>query len=113
MSDDLEDFYVHTVTVQTLLGSGGMGSSYAELLILSPDTDNGVFADDKRKLVRSASGAEVVSETTVFGRPSLATILTEGSLVTLPSGRVATVIIASTLTAGDLDLPDHHVAALT
>lgn len=113
MSDDLEDFYVHTVTVQTLTGSGGMGDVFAAPLTLSPDTDTGVMVDDKRRLVRSKDGSQVISETSIYGRPALATVLLEGSLVTLPSGRVATVITTADRTSGALDLPDHVEAALT
>jgi len=112
MADDREDFYVHTISVQTLTGTGGMGDTYAAPAILDPATDTGVFVDDKRKLVRTGD-AEVISETTIYGRPALATILLEGSLVTLPSGRVATVITIGARDSGALDLPDHVEAACT
>ena len=113
--DDLEEFYVHTISVQTLTGSGGMGDTYADPLVLSPDADppSGVMVDDKRRLVRSASGEETTSETTIFGRPALAAVIVAESLVTLPSGRVATVITTSSLDSGAMDLPDHFEANLT
>lgn len=104
--DDLADFYVHTVTVQTLTGSGGMGDTYTDPAPLA------CFVDDKRRLVRSGSGEEVVSETTVYA-PAGTTVLTAESLVTLPSGRVATVIALSILDSGTMDLPDHVEANLT
>lgn len=110
--DDLVDFYVHSITVQTLTGSGGMGDTYAAPVTLTPP-DTGVFVDDKRKLVRSSSGAEVISETTIYGRPYLIAVLLEGSLVTLPSGRVATVITTGARDSAGLNLPDHVEAALT
>jgi len=113
MSDELTDFYVHTITVQTLTGSGGMGDTYADPVTLSPDTDTGVFVDDKRKLVRSSSGEQVISETTIYGRPNLIAVLLEESLVTLPTGRVATVITTGARDSGALDLPDHVEAACT
>lgn len=111
--DDLEDFYQHTVTVQTLLGSGGMGDVYAAPLTLSPTDTTGVFVEDKRRLVRSADGSEVISESTIYGRWVLGPVLAVGSLVTLPSGRTATVITTARYAAGVLDLPDHVEAALT
>jgi len=106
MSDDLADFWVHTVTVQTLTGSGGMGDTYAEPVDLL------CFVDDKRKLVRSSSGEQVISETTIYA-PAGTLSLTEESLVTLPSGRVATVITTAARDSGGLDLPDHVEAACT
>jgi len=111
--DDLADFYVHTVTVQTLTGTGAYGDVFAAPVTLDPATDTGVFVDDKRKLVRSSSGAEVISETTIYGRPNLIAVLLEGSLVALPSGRVATVITTGARDSGGLDLPDHVEAACT
>lgn len=113
MADDLDDFYVHTITVQTRTGSGSYGDVFAAPVTLSPATDTGVFADDKRKLVRSSTGAEVISETTIYGRTTAAEVLLEGSLVTLPSGRVATVITTALLDSGGMDLPDHTAATLT
>jgi hypothetical protein len=109
----IEAFYVHTVSVQTFTGSGGMGDTYESPVILSPETDTGVLVDDTRKLVRSSTGAEVISETAIYGRPALASVLTEGSLVTLPSGRVATVITLAVRDSAGLDLPDHVEAACT
>jgi hypothetical protein len=110
---ELDEFYVHTISVQTLIGSGAYGDVFADPVTLSPDTDTGVFVDDKRRLVRSASGEETVSETTLFGRPALAAVIVAESLVTLPSGRVATVITTSALDSGAMDLPDHFEANLT
>ena len=105
MSIDLTDFWMHTVSVVTLTGSGGMGDAYA------PSVDLACFIDDKRRLVRSASGAEVVSETTVYAPAG--TVILEGSLVTLPSGRVATVLTVAMRDSGPLALPDHVEANLT
>jgi len=105
--DDLADFYVHTISVQTLTGTGGMGDTYAD------PVDRACFVDDKRRLVRSSSGEEVTSETTIFGPPALSEVVVAESLVTLPSGRVATVITTSNLDSGAMDLPDHFEANLT
>ena len=103
--DDFDSFWVHAVTVQAFTGTGGMGNTYAAPAPLL------CFVDDKRKLVRSPSGAEVISETTIYAPAG--TVLPEGSLVTLPSGRVATVITTAARDSGVLDLPDHVEAALT
>ena len=96
MSDDLVDFYVHTITVQTRTGSGSYGDIYADPVDLL------CFVEEK--LVRSPAGNEVFSETRIYapaGAP-----LTDGSLVTLPSGDVATVITTAVHDSGGL-LPDH------
>ena len=104
---DLADFWVHTVTVRTLTGSGGMGDTYAA------STQLVGFVDDKRRLVRAPDATQVISESTYFGPVENAAALTPGSEVTLPSGRVATVITAAARTAPGLDLPEHVEAALT
>lgn len=106
MSDELADFWVHTVAVRTYRGAGALGAIY------DPPVDLLCFVDDKRRLVRSGQGAEVVSETTVIA-PTGTTNLTPESVVTLPSGREATVITVAVRDSGDLDLPDHVEAALT
>lgn len=109
---DLDDFMVHTVTVRTLLGSGGMGQTWAPPAVLAPPA--GVFVDDKRRLVRGPDAAEVVSETTVYDADvARAGLWAPGSRADLPSGRTATVIIAAVRTSGALELPDHVEVALT
>lgn len=105
MTDDLADFWVHTVTVEALTGSGGMGDTYAAPVPLL------CFVDDKRRLVRSASGEEVISETTIYAPKG--TSLPDQSRVNLPSGRAALVISTSIFDSAALDLPDHIVLALT
>lgn len=104
-ADDLADFWVHTVTVEALTGSGGMGDTYAAPASLI------CFVDDKRRLVRAASGEEIISESTLYAPAG--TELPDQSRVTLPSGRVATVISTSIFDSAALDLPDHIVLALT
>ncbi|KMM44862.1 hypothetical protein CWIS_13590 [Cellulomonas sp. A375-1] len=101
----LEDFFVHTVTVESLTGSGGEGDVFA-----APATVP-CFVEDKRQLVRGPDGREVIAETTVYA-PAGTTSLTPGSRVTLPS-RSATVITSAALDGGALGLPAHVVATLT
>ncbi|SNS43657.1 hypothetical protein SAMN06309944_0250 [Micrococcales bacterium KH10] len=104
---EFDEFWVHTVTVRTLIGTGAYGDVHAEPVEVT------CFAEDKRRLVRNSDGKEVISETTLSGPVERSLIWTPGSLVTLPSGREATVITTSTFTSGDLDLPDHSEAVLT
>lgn len=105
---ELDDFMVHTVIVRTLTGSGGMGQTFAD------PVDVVCFVDDQRRLVRDTHGAEIVSESTVLDVDTAhAATWAPGSLVTLPSGREATVITCAVRTSGDLDLPDHLEVSLT
>lgn len=105
-ADELEEFYVHTITVQTLAGNGSWGPAY--------ETTEGVrcFIDETRTIVRDAQGAEVISETTVTAPPEYAGVFLPGSLVTLLT-REATVIKAGHASSGPLDLPDHVEVWLT
>jgi len=101
----LEDFFVHTISVEQLIGSGGEGDVYASAV------DVRCFVEDTRRLVRGPDGREVVSETTVYA-PAGTTALAPGARVTLPT-RAATVITCADLDGGPLALPSHVVANLT
>ena len=68
-------FTPHTVSIRALTGSGGMGNTYAAAVTIP------AFVLDERTLVRDASGAEVVSSTTVHC----------GFDVTAPPGSLVTV----------------------
>lgn len=106
-ADEMTEFYVHTVSTKTLIGTGAYGDVHAE------PVDTAGFVDEKRRLVRDTTGQQVISETTIYGPPERKLVWTPGSLITLPSGREATVITCGVSDSGDLDLPDHVVAALT
>lgn len=112
MTDELADFYVHTVTVETLTGTDGYGrEQFAAPVILTPP-DTGCFVEQKRRMVRDKDGVQVVSETTVYTRPEQIDLFTPGSRVTIRTA-VAHVITAALNDSGDLDLPDHIAVALT
>jgi len=115
-TDELADFYVHQISVQTLTGTGGMGDVFADPVQMQCLVEE--------KLVRSPLGNEVFSETKIYAAPMLSVypssitypggvlypslnLLTEGSQVTLPSGDVATVTTAAVHNSGSLGLPDH------
>lgn len=106
-ADELDDFYVHTVTVRTAAGTGGMGQNFAA------PVDVACFVDDAVRLVRALDAAQVVSSSTLYAGPEHAAHFTPGSEVDLPSGRTTTVITAAYRDGGPLDLPDHVEAALT
>ena len=93
-----------TIIGEAYSGSGAYGDVFAAAASITP-----CVVENTRRRVRSqtqdAAGAEVISETTVFCPPG--TVLPPGSRVTLPSGRVTRVIVASELTAAGWDLPEH------
>jgi hypothetical protein len=98
---DLPDFLLqHIVPVEAYEGTNGNGEP-----VFAAPFDFACFADDKRRMVRDKTGAEVVSESTLYGNrgPSIPT----GSRVTLPSGRVSYVITVADRDGGDLPVPSH------
>ncbi|MGN8024697.1 hypothetical protein [Microbacterium sp. 22242] len=117
--NELEDFYVHTVIVETYQGTNGYGEDlFAAPVTLDPDDisvrpgGNGCFVDDTRSLVRTATGEQVVSETTVYTYPEHGALFTADSRVTI-DGVVSRVIRTNVNTSGNLELPDHAVISLT
>lgn len=81
----------HTVTVRPFQGTGPYGDVFGEATV------HQAFVDDRRRLVVSASGEEVISETTVHTDPDVAS--PPGSRITVwagtPNERTARVITAS------------------
>lgn len=111
--DDLADFYVHTAIVETLTGTTGYGVDlFAAPVTLDPATGNGCFIDDTRHLVRSATGEQVISETTLYTYPASAPYFVPNSRVTI-RGVISRVITVNLNDSGPLDLPDHVAVTLT
>lgn len=105
---ELAEFMVHPVSVRTRTGAGGMGVSYATPVQLT------VFVDEKRRLVRSTDGAQVVSEATIYDDDlTHESAFALGSEVTLPSGRKATVLTCKRAELDELELPSHLEVTLT
>jgi len=102
----IEEFYVHTATVETHTGAGAFGDTYA-----SPQTI-ACYADDSRKLVRASDGEQVVSETTLYTYTTYAGLFTPETKVTV-GGRTALVVKVNTNDSGSLGLPDHVAVSLT
>ena len=105
-AEDLEEFYVHTVTVDTTISTGPWGD---EVTTSEPLR---CFVDDSRSYVRDSNGAEVVSSTTITAPPEFRELFTPGATVHLPH-RDAQVIAVAVADSGDMDLPDHIEIALT
>lgn len=78
----------HTITVRPLQGSGPYGNVFGD------PTIHRAFVEDRRRLVASASGEEVVSETSAYTGPDV--LVPVGSQVTVwqgtPHERIARVI---------------------
>lgn len=106
MADELTDWFVHTVTATPEGGTGAWGPVAG-----TPATLHG-FLDDTRRLVRSSSGEETVSESTFYTSIDNADALQPGTEVDL-SYRTATVIGQNRHTAPGLDLPEHLEVTLT
>lgn len=100
-----DDFQTTTVTVETRAGTGAEGDTYA-----APTTAV-VFLEDARKLVRDATGQQVVSESTLYADVADVALFTPDSKVALPT-RQALVITAKVHVIGDPDV-DHTEVNLT
>jgi hypothetical protein len=105
--EGFEEFMVHTVTVETKSGEDPWGN--VNTTVSDPITG---FLDDTRQLVRSASGDQVVAESTFYTGEEHRDLFKPESLVNLPD-RVSTVIRCKTADSGPLDLPDHIAVTLT
>jgi hypothetical protein len=106
MSGDITDFYVHTVQVETLQGSGANGPVYAAPATVS------CYVDGSVQLVRSPNGEQAVSQTRVYCSTTDGGKFTPDSRVTV-NGRKAQVITANSLDAPGLGLPEHTAVYLT
>ncbi len=56
----------HTITVRAYLGTGPYGDAYGDPVVIRR-----TFVEDRRRLIQSTSGEEVISETTVRTRPQV------------------------------------------
>lgn len=105
MTGGIEDFWVHTVAVETHTGAGAFGDTYD-----TPATVDG-FLEDKVQLVRGSDGQEIVSNSTFYCAVVDGARFTPDSRVTA-AGRTAYVISQNTNDAPGLALPDHAAVYL-
>jgi hypothetical protein len=90
----------HRITIEPYLGASAVGPVYG------PAVPNiRAFVDEEIHEVRSATGQQVVSSSTVICR--LTEDVPPESRVTLADGRQTSVIIARRLDGGGLPTPDH------
>ena len=98
---------VHEVTVETKSGEDSWGNVNTETSEPIPG-----FFDEKRQLVRSASGDQVVSESTFYTGKEHEGLFAPESIVHYRD-RTSTVIGVALADSGPLDLPDHIAVTLT
>lgn len=99
-------WFVHTVTVETFLGSSAYGDVFAAPVVLAPP--NGCWVDNARKVVRNKDGVEVVSETTLATSTTNVSLFAPDSRVTI-NGVISRVIKANDGDSGTLQLPTDHL----
>lgn len=93
----------HTVLIEPFEGTGPFGPSYGAQVPVT------CFVEEKRRLVRSADAAEVISETTIYAPPG--TVCPPESRVTV-NGRITYAIGTPLHDGGGLPTPDHLEVAL-
>lgn len=89
----------HEVTIEPYLGASAYGPRYG------PPVAVRCFLDAQTRMVRAPDGTQVTSTATVRAR--LDTTAPAQSRVTLPDGRVTSVIAALQRDGGGLPTPDH------
>ena len=107
------NFYVDTVSVETLTGSGAYGDVWAD------GTDLACYVADVVKMVRNSQGDEVVSSATLYADPAAYPDATPtagqcapGSKVTV-NGREALVLTVAKQTNPLAPSLNHTVVTLT
>lgn len=100
----IPDFmFRHTAVIEPLTGEGAYGP------VFGPPVTEPCLAEDKRQLVRDATGLEIVSDTTLYFKPGV--VCPPGSRVTV-HGRTTTAITSLIGDGGGLPTPDHVEVAL-
>lgn len=98
-----ERLRTHTITVEPYTGSGAYGSTYGAPVQVA------CRVEDVRRLVRAASGDEVVSSTTVYCDAGV--VIPAESRVTV-KGRVTTVLLVSDPSTSGRSKLDHLEVSL-
>ncbi len=108
MAELPEAYLVHVVEAATRTGNGAYGPVHADPVPIR------CVVDERRKLVRAADGNEVVSEATLYTLRQHLHIFEPESLVTLPTGRTASVIsVADRSDGGQFGVWQHLEVTLT
>lgn len=108
MGKGIAIFFGDAITVEMFLGTDSLGRD----VFAAAQTVQG-YADDKRQLVRSSDGEQVVSSTTVYTYLNYKPLFTPNSRVTV-DGNTSRVISANANGGlSRLRLPDHLSVTLT
>lgn len=101
MSDDLDDFWIHTVRIEAYLGQDDDGADiYGAAVPLTG------FLEETNRIVRTANGSEAVSTAQLYAPAG--TDVPLDSRVALPGRtRPTQVLSVSRADSGALGLPDH------
>lgn len=91
--------FQHEVTVEPFLGTSAYGPRYGDAVAVAG------FLDARTRMVRATDNTQVTSSSTVLC--PLDTDAPAQSRVTLPDGRVTTVIAALRRDGGALPVPSH------
>lgn len=102
---ELAEFWMHTVTVETLQGTGASGDVYA-----APAQVQGLL-EQTTALVRAATGQEVVAGSKFYTDATNAALFPPDSRVTV-NGRLTYVIQVSINEGDAMSLPSHAVVAI-
>jgi hypothetical protein len=89
----------HSVTVEPYLGHTAYGPQYGPPVIVR------CFLDQQTRTIRAADGTQTTSSSTAYAR--LDTVAPALSRVTLPDGRVTSVLAALRRDGGKLPTPSH------
>ncbi|MEV8042462.1 hypothetical protein AB0P02_01275 [Streptomyces griseoluteus] len=93
-------FLIHTITVEDYLGQTSKGPRYG------PPRTVRCLVDEQTRAVRTPGGEQVTSTSTAYAGPEEQSALPL-SRVTLPSGRVTTVILTKPRDGSRLGTPNH------
>jgi len=95
----------HQVTVEPYEGNSGKGPVFAAPVVVR------CWLEETNRMVRAADGNEVTSSAQFYCRLDALDARPE-SRVTLPSGRVTTILTLAKRDAGRLPLPEHLEVSL-
>lgn len=101
----IAQLFTQTVSVEPFTGQDSYGRTYGPAQTVT------CWVEDGNKLVRDSSGNETVAAATVYASLGDADKFPVGSRVTMPTGRVSTVIVSDTFTVGNPDA-DHIEVSL-
>nr|WP_237532069.1 hypothetical protein [Streptomyces sp. SID8352] len=89
----------HRITIEPHLGDSSTGPLYGPPMVVK------AFVDEQTRAVVAPGGEQVTSSSTAYTAPGIS--VPPLSRVTLPSGRVTTVIACLARDGGGLPTPDH------